>query len=117
MFKTDFKFFSAFAMMLATLMVVGSVSAQEAPSEDRVPTAKPGAAPQDGAPKIEGARRRTGKRGPPRIIELEELVIEGKIQKPEVFYVLGRATSRYRELELERDFVDRIVESVKDNPF
>ena len=48
--------------------------------------------------------------------ELEALVIEGRIQKPEVFYVLGRAGYHYRGLPVRRSFVPRIVESLKRNP-
>ncbi len=47
----------------------------------------------------------------------EELVIIGKIQKPEVFYVLGRNEFAYRGIKLKRSFVDEIRRSVRDNPF
>ena len=120
MFKTDFKFLTGFAMMLATLLMGGVVDAQEKPSSG---TSELKSSAESPAVKSAGdatERRGTVKRprkGPPRVIELEELVIEGRIQKPEVFYVLGRASSRYEKLELKRDFVDRIVESVENNPF
>jgi hypothetical protein len=51
------------------------------------------------------------------VIELEGLVIEGKIAKPQVFYVLGRSTIRYEHLQLDQSFVHRIVQSAKTNPF
>lgn len=53
----------------------------------------------------------------PKVIELEEMVIEGKVAKPTVFYVLGRAGIRYEGLRLDRSFVKRIVESARANPF
>ncbi|MCC6620110.1 MAG: hypothetical protein IT385_02575 [Deltaproteobacteria bacterium] len=56
-------------------------------------------------------------RGAPRVIELEAMVIEGKISKPQVFYVLGRSRVEYESLKLQRTFVDRIVTSAKKNPF
>ncbi len=56
-------------------------------------------------------------RGPPKVIELEAMVIEGKISKPQVFYVLGRSRVEYENLRLQRTFVDRIVTSAKKNPF
>ena len=56
------------------------------------------------------------KRGP-KVIELEAMVIEGKISKPQVFYVLGRSRVEYENLRLQRTFVDRIVTSAKKNPF
>lgn len=58
-----------------------------------------------------------GKKGPPKVIELEEMVIEGKVSKPQVFYVLGRSRIHYEGIKLERSFVQRIVASAKKNPF
>lgn len=54
---------------------------------------------------------------PPKVIELEEMVIEGKVAKPQVFYVLGRSRIDYRGVQLKRSFVDRIIASAKKNPF
>lgn len=51
------------------------------------------------------------------VIQLEGLVIEGKIAKPQVFYVLGRSAVRYESLRLDQSFVHRIVESARRNPF
>lgn len=53
----------------------------------------------------------------PDIQELEELVVVGKIQKPEVFYVLGRTDFSYKGLTLKKSFVDKIKRSVRSNPF
>ena len=54
---------------------------------------------------------------PSSVIELEEMVIEGKVSKPNVFYILGRSRIRYEGLRLDQSFVQRIVESVRNNPF
>lgn len=62
-------------------------------------------------------RAAPAKKGAPKVIELEALVIEGKIAKPQVFYVLGRSRVRYDNLEQQRVFVDRIVEGANKNPF
>jgi hypothetical protein len=56
-------------------------------------------------------------RAPPQVIELEAMVIEGKIAKPQVFYVLGRSRVQYENLKMNRVFVDRIVAGAKKNPF
>ncbi len=53
----------------------------------------------------------------PRVIELEGIIIEGKIPKPQVFYVLGRSQVRYQHLQLDRSFISRIVETARQNPF
>ncbi len=57
------------------------------------------------------------RKGPPKVIELEAMVIEGKVAKPQVFYVLGRSRISYEGIKLERSFVDRIVASAQRNPF
>ena len=59
----------------------------------------------------------TAPRGAPKVIELEAMVVEGKIQKPQVFYVLGRSRVEYESLKLQRTFVDRIVTSAKKSTF
>lgn len=51
------------------------------------------------------------------VIDLEALVIEGKVSKPQVFYVLGRSRIEYENLKLQRTFVDRIIDTAKKNPF
>lgn len=56
-------------------------------------------------------------RAPPAVIELDAMVIEGKVAKPQVFYVLGRSRVQYENLKMHRVFVDRIVEGAKKNPF
>ncbi len=53
----------------------------------------------------------------PDVVSLEEMTIIGRIQKPEVFYVLGRTDFSYKGLTLKKSFVDRIGKSVRSNPF
>ena len=48
---------------------------------------------------------------------LEALVIEGKLQKPEVFYILSRHKTKYRSLKLRRSFLKEIRRTLKKNPF
>jgi hypothetical protein len=52
-----------------------------------------------------------------KVIKLEEMVIEGRIQKPEAFYVLSRASLGFKILELNTSFVKDIPKSVKKEPF
>jgi len=47
----------------------------------------------------------------------EGIVIEGKIQKPEAFYVLQRSTINYDWETLKQDFVPKILDSVTHSPF
>ena len=57
------------------------------------------------------------RRGGPRVIRLEEITIEGQIQKPNAFYVLQRSNLGFEVMELRTSFVEEIVRSVKTEPF
>jgi hypothetical protein len=55
------------------------------------------------------------KKGGPII--LEEIVIEGRVQKPQAFYILQRSSFGYKITEIEEDYIDDIVNSVKNEVF
>jgi hypothetical protein len=57
-----------------------------------------------------------GKRRP-RVIQLEEIVIEGRVQKPNAFYILNRSNLGYEVLELRTSFLRKVVRSVQEEPF
>ncbi len=59
----------------------------------------------------------TGKRRQPRVIQLEEIVIEGRVQKPNAFYILNRSSLGYELLELRTSFLREVVRSVQKEPF
>ncbi len=50
-------------------------------------------------------------------VVLEEIVIEGRVQKPQAFYILQRSSFGYKIMELEKDYTDEIVNSVKNEIF
>lgn len=56
-------------------------------------------------------------RGKPRVIQLEEVRIEGRVQKPNAFYILNRSNLGYEILDIRTSFVREIVKSVQRNPF
>ena len=58
-----------------------------------------------------------GKKRRPRVIQLEEIVIEGRVQKPNAFYILNRSNLGYEVLELRTSFLREIVRSVQKEPF
>ncbi|MEO0322168.1 MAG: hypothetical protein AAF447_04380 [Myxococcota bacterium] len=66
------------------------------------------------APSDAEAQRR---RGQPRVIQLEEIRIEGQVQKPTAFYLLSRSNLGYEVLDLRTSFVREIVRSVRREPF
>ena len=56
--------------------------------------------------------------GGKKVYKIEgEIVIEGKIQKPEAFYVLQKSSINYDWHELKQEFVPKILESVTKSPF
>ena len=56
-------------------------------------------------------------RNRPRVIQLEEIRIEGRVQKPNAFYILNRSNIGYEVLELRTSFVREVVRSVGKEPF
>jgi len=52
-----------------------------------------------------------------KVIVLEGGVIEGKIEKPQVFYLLERHKIRFERLKMKKSFLDEILKTVRNNPF
>lgn len=53
----------------------------------------------------------------PKVIELEEIKIEGRVQKPNAFYILNRSNIGYEVMELRTSFVQEVVHAVRREPF
>jgi hypothetical protein len=53
----------------------------------------------------------------PKVIELEEIKIEGRVQKPNAFYILNRSSIGYEVMELRTSFVQEVVRAVRKDPF
>lgn len=58
-----------------------------------------------------------GTRKPEKVIRLQDTVIQGRIQKPAAFFVLGRAPLSFEEPEPRGSFVPRIFRSIEKPPF
>lgn len=63
----------------------------------------------------QGRRGRGGRQ--PRVIQLEEIRIEGRVQKPNAFYILNRSSLGYEVLDLRTSFVREVIRSVQREPF
>ncbi len=61
------------------------------------------------------AQDRQGRR--PKVVTLDEIVIEGQVQKPNAFYILNRSNIGYEVLDLRTSFLQEIVRSVQQEPF
>ena len=57
------------------------------------------------------------KRRGPKVITLEEIKIEGRVQKPNAFYILNRSNIGYEVMELRTTFVHKVFQSVQKAPF
>ena len=53
----------------------------------------------------------------PKVIQLEEIKIEGRVQKPNAFYILNRSNLGYEVMDLRTSFVRDIVRSVQTDTF
>lgn len=53
----------------------------------------------------------------PKVIQLEEITIEGRVQKPNAFYILNRSNLGYEVLDLRTSFLREVVRSVQREPF
>ena len=71
------------------------------------------AAAKKTAAKAPAARSSSGK----KVIKLDTLTVEGRIQKPEAFYVLPRSSLSFDELQKSESFVTKIDKSVQKDPF
>jgi len=56
-------------------------------------------------------------KGQPKVIELKDEVIKGRVQKPEAFYILQHASLNYERLDARESFIPELVETVKKDPF
>lgn len=113
---------AALGLCLASPAVQAAKGKKKPPAAEQ-PVAKPaadtdneaeGAAAEQDQPKVKVERGAGGK----KVYKIEgEIVIEGKIQKPEAFYVLQKSNINYDWHELKQEFVPRILESVTKAPF
>jgi hypothetical protein len=69
------------------------------------------ASAQEAAPK-----RETRGRSPARVV-LKDTRIDGRVQKPQAFYILSRSNLNFEGLQLKTSFVPKIIQSVEQPPF
>ena len=70
--------------------------------------------PDQAAPKVKVERSASGQ----KIFRITEgIVVEGRIQKPNAFYVLQRSTMDYDWESLKQDFLPKILQATGKHPF
>ncbi|MGC4122096.1 MAG: hypothetical protein QM765_47455 [Myxococcales bacterium] len=52
-----------------------------------------------------------------KVIRLETITVEGRIQKPQAFYILQRSNLNFDELDRAESFLPKVVKSVEKDPF
>jgi hypothetical protein len=55
--------------------------------------------------------------GKKRVIRLDAITVEGRIQKPQAFYILQRSQLNFEELNRTDSFLPKVVKSVDQDPF
>jgi hypothetical protein len=52
-----------------------------------------------------------------KVIRLDALTVEGRIQKPQAFYILQRSTLNFDELNRAESFIPKVEKSVEKEAF
>jgi hypothetical protein len=52
-----------------------------------------------------------------KVIRLEAITVEGRIQKPQAFYILQRSNLSFDDLNQSESFVSKIAHTVEKEPF
>jgi hypothetical protein len=89
------------AVSIASMLWLGTAAAEE--SSEAQTTAKK-TRPQSGN-KVK------------KVIRLEAITVEGRIQKPQAFYILPRSNLNFDELNRTESFVPKVIKSVDKEPF
>jgi len=100
-------------LTLGTMLAATQPSIAPAPTP---PEADP-AVPLAARALAQEAQPASSKQKRPRVIRLEELKIEGRIQKPQAFYLLQRSNLNFDDLARDERFLEKVVESVEKAPF
>ena len=96
---------------LASVLWLGTAAAEPSSSK---PPAKPAARSTASAAakkKVMLHLRRAG------LLRLEAITVEGRIQKPQAFYILQRSNLSFEELNRSDSFIPKVIRSVEKDPF
>jgi hypothetical protein len=71
-----------------------------------------------GAPRLAHAQAAQKKKATPRkVLRLEEMKVEGRIQKPQAMFLMPRANLNYGDLDRAESFLPKIVQATEKDPF
>ena len=102
----------------AALAVAGAVGAQPDTAAAQKEADRAAQVAKQARADVRAAAKPPPARGGGRkVIKLDTLTVEGRIQKPEAFYVLPRSNLSFDELQKTESFVPKIEKSVQKDPF
>ncbi|HYR55225.1 MAG TPA: hypothetical protein VEM39_03850 [Myxococcaceae bacterium] len=93
------------AASLASVLWLGTAAAEPAPV----------AAPSKTRVEPKSAQAQSAAKK--KVIRLDAITVEGRIQKPQAFYILQRSNLNFEELNRSESFVPKVVKSVERDPF
>jgi hypothetical protein len=64
-----------------------------------------------------GAQSASKKEAPRKILRLEEMKVEGRIQKPQAMFLMPRANLSYGELDRSEPFLPKVKKALEKEPF
>ncbi len=114
-----------FALALAAHVGLAGVASDSlypdsSPTQPTVASPAPRALAQDGNTQSAstGSGTSTSQSGKKKkVIRLDALTVEGRIQKPQAFYILQRSNLNFEELNRTESFIPKVEKSVEATPF
>ena len=104
-------------MACAAFAVAGAVRAQPDSTAAQKEADRAAAVAKQARADVQAAAKPASRASAKKVIKLDTLTVEGRIQKPEAFYVLPRSNLNFDELQKNESFVPKIEKSVQKDPF
>jgi len=101
----------------AALTAAGAVRAQPDTSAAQKEAERAAQVAKQARADVQAAAKPPARGGGKKVIKLDTLTVEGRIQKPEAFYVLPRSNLNFDELQKSESFVSKIEKSAQKDPF
>lgn len=107
-----------FATLLVVSFAIQKYSwAQESDNKNNTDTPTTAATDDEKKNESPGIKVQRGAGGKKVYVIKTGFVIEGRIQKPNAFYVLQRSQINYNWSQLKQNFVPRILDTLRKSPF
>jgi hypothetical protein len=108
---------SLVALSVAVLTIGGVTPAVAAPSAPLPRRSPPAAASGDSAAAGAPAPAAAKKPGGRKVVRLEEMRVEGRIQKPQALMLMPRASVASGDVERTESFLSEVKDATRQDPF